>query len=80
MGFKRLESDSSIYLFAQDDARIIMPVYIDDITIVSSSNSSLDSIVSQLKEHFKLRDLGPTQFLLGIEIAQNIQDHSISLS
>lgn len=36
--------------------------------------------MSQLQAHFKLRDLGPTQFLLGIEIAHNIQDHSITLS
>ena len=43
MGFKRLESDHAIYIFVRDDVRIIIPVFIDDITFASLKAASLRS-------------------------------------
>ena len=34
----------------------------------------------ELSSHFKLRDLGPTSFLLGIEIIRNHEKRQIALS
>jgi hypothetical protein len=80
MGFKRLESDRSIYIFVRDEVRIIIPVFIDDITFASSNPAAIDSAIKELASHFKLRDLGPTSFLLGIEITRNADTRQISLS
>ena len=80
MGFKRLESDRSIYIFVRDDVRIIIPIFIDDITFASSNPAAIDSAINELASHFKLRDLGPTTFLLGIEIIRNPEKQQISLS
>jgi len=80
MGFKRLESDRSIYIFIRGDVRIIVPIFIDDITIASSNPDAIDSTVKELASHFKLRDLGPTSFLLGVEIVRNRAKREISLS
>jgi hypothetical protein len=80
IGFQVLESDPSIFIFAKDGVRIIMPVFIDDITIVSSSQDAISTVVSQLQERFKLRDLGPTDFLLGIKITQDMENGTVSLS
>jgi transposase InsO family protein len=80
MGFKRLESDRSIYIFLRGDVRIIIPIFIDDITFASSNSAAIDSTVKELSSHFKLRDLGPTSFLLGIEIIRNHEKRQISLS
>ena len=80
MGFKRLESDRSIYIFLRDDVRIIIPVFIDDITFASSNSTAIDSAIKELASHFKLRDLGPTSFLLGIEIIRNREKRQIALS
>ena len=41
---------------------------------------AIDSAVIELSSHFKLRDLGPTSFLLGIGIICNPEKHQISLS
>jgi len=41
MGFTRLKSDSSIYLFVRGDVRIIMPVYVDDMTFVSKDKAAI---------------------------------------
>jgi hypothetical protein len=80
MGFKRLESDRSIYIFVRNDVRIIIPIFIDDITFASSNPAAIDSAIKELASHFKLRDLGPTTFLLGIEIIRNPEKHEIALS
>ena len=36
--------------------------------------------MQELSEHFKLRDLGPTSFLLGIQITRDRSNRRISLS
>ena len=64
MGFKRLDSDRSIYLYVRDDVRIIMPVIVDDMTLASKSQSALDNFVKELGQHYDLRDLGPPHSFL----------------
>ena len=80
MGFKRLDSDRSVYIFVRDEVRIIIPVFIDDITFASSNSAAIDSVIKELASYFKLRDLGPTSFLLGIKITRNAEKRQIALS
>jgi hypothetical protein len=80
LGFRRLKSDNSLYIYSRDEVKIIMPIWVDDITLASNSQSSIDKVIKELSSHFKLRDLGPTTYLLGIEITRNRSQHSISLS
>ncbi|KAI0923982.1 hypothetical protein AcV5_010529 [Taiwanofungus camphoratus] len=79
MSFKCLYSDRSVYLYVKDDVRIIVPVFVDDMTIATKSVAAADNVVKQLSQHFKLRDLGPTTFLLGIEITRDRSERSLSL-
>jgi hypothetical protein len=66
IGYSMLRSDNSIYIYSKGDINVIVPVFIDDITLVSKSKSAMASAVSELSKHFKLRDLGSTTLLLGI--------------
>lgn len=79
MGFTRLESDRSVYIFIRGDVRIIVPVFVDDITFASKSQEAIDSTIQELSTHFKLRNLGPTSFLLGIAITQDHKNGIVSL-
>jgi hypothetical protein len=45
LGFKTIYSDSSIYAYQRDKIRVLLPVFVDDGTIVSNSASMLDEIV-----------------------------------
>jgi hypothetical protein len=54
MGFKRMESDQSIYVYSRDGVQIILPVFVDDITFTSASTSKIDSAIQELSTHFKL--------------------------
>lgn len=80
MGFVCIQSDAGLYVYERNEVRIIMPIYVDDITAVSPSLDALDKLVNELATHFKLRDLGPTSFLLGIQIIRDRPKRTISLS
>src|ERR1700678_2295352 len=80
LGFKKTYSDSSLYIYDRDNLRVIVPVFVDDITAASKSNKALDDFVVELGTHFKLRDLGSTSLLLGVEVMRNRADRIIHLS
>jgi hypothetical protein len=80
LGFTRLISDRSVYLYSQGGVPIIVPVYIDDITIASKSKEALDRTVEDLSKRFKLHNLGETKFILGVEIIRDHPNCTISLS
>ena len=44
LGFSRLQSDASLYLFFRGSVRIIMPIFIDDITIAQAMLQSLTGL------------------------------------
>lgn len=79
-GFKRILCEHSIWVFDRGDSRIIIPVFIDDMTIAAKSKAEVDRVKLELKSHFKLRDLGPTSFLLGVSIKRDRPNHTIRLS
>lgn len=43
----------------------------DDIIISSNNDTEVDLLKSPLKSFFKLRDLGPIKYFLGLEIARS---------
>jgi hypothetical protein len=43
-------------------------VYIDDIIVASSSSAVVFALLSDLKDDFSLKDLGPLHYFLGIQV------------
>src|ERR671929_620035 len=80
MGFKKTYSDASLYIYDRDGIKVIVPVFVDDITLASKSVETLDSLVADMSKHFKLRDLGQTSFLLGVGITRDRPNRKIHLS
>ena len=66
--FKHIESDHSVYIYCNGEVHIIVPIYIDNITIASKSPATIDKYVQLLSQYFKCRDLGATRFLLCIAV------------
>jgi transposase InsO family protein len=79
MGFSRIQSDNAVYVYLKDQIRVIVPVFVDDITLASKDPSKLNSIVQELGQHFKIHDLGPTTQLLGISVHRDRSKRSLSL-
>jgi hypothetical protein len=80
IGFQQVKSDHGLYIFQRDGVRIFMPVFVDDITLAGNNASSINSVIQELSSHFKLRDLGPTTQLLGMEIHRDRPNRTLSLS
>ena len=59
LGFVKIRSDAAVWVFDRDGVRVIVPVFVDDMTLVSKSKSKIKEIKEELKKHFKLRELGP---------------------
>src|SRR6266702_993052 len=80
MGFNRVQSDHGLYIYLRDDVRILMPVFVDDITLACKDGAKIYSIIQELSKHFKLQDLGPTTQLLGLEIHRDCPNLHLSIS
>jgi hypothetical protein len=80
MGFKRLDCDHSVFIYERDAVKIIIPVHVDDLVIASKSRKAIDDFKKELAKHFKIRDQGPTSFILGIKLERDRPRKTISIS
>jgi hypothetical protein len=80
LGFARIRSDSSVFIWEKDGVKVIVPVFVDDITLASKSKEKIAEIKGLLAQRFKLRDLGPTSFLLGVQIDRERSARTLHLS
>lgn len=80
LGFAQIKSDPAVFVMEKDGIRIIMPVFMDDITITSKEQSQVKWVKDSLQKVFKLKDLGPTKFILGIQIDYNQEMCTIAFS
>ena len=74
ISFKHLQSNLS------GTTKIVIPVFVDDLTLVSNSKQDLDRVKSELAKIFKLKDLGETTSLLGVEVNYNCLKRTLKLS
>ena len=80
MGFTQIQSDPSIYVWVSDGVRIILPVFVDNITIVSQDLAKITSFKESLRKIFKIKELGPLSYLLGIKIDYDQGNRVLQLS
>lgn len=71
LGFTQTYSDHTCFLKLTDSLFLCVIVDVDDIVIVSNSDYEADTLKAQLQASFKLRDLGPVKYFLGLEIARS---------
>ena len=81
IGFGRVQSDRSVYVWQRSDGfKVIVPVFVDDLTLASKSKAAIAEVKAALKKAFKLRELGPTSFLLGVAVTRNRSKRTLQLS
>ncbi|XP_056853064.1 uncharacterized mitochondrial protein AtMg00810-like [Raphanus sativus] len=55
----------------------VVIVYVDDIMIASNDDDAFLQLKTLLRSEFKIKDLGPAQFFLGLEIARSSSGISV---
>ena len=77
LGFYSSQSDPCLYLHS--DRKLMVLVYVDDITIVSNSQEQIKWFKTRFAETFKIKDMGELTRILGMEIVRDRQNRTIQL-
>lgn len=80
IGFVPLKSDTCVYVYEQDGAKIILTLYVDDLLLTGNNEDAISKVKSQLKQRFKMTDMGEASLVLGIEIRRNLQLGTLTIS
>jgi hypothetical protein len=67
-GFVPSTADTSLFLFQRPHLTMYLLVYVDDIILISSSESATTRLVTALSADFAMKDLGKLHYFLGLEV------------
>jgi hypothetical protein len=70
LGFQRSPSEHAIYARGTGDTRLLLGVYVDDLVVTGASTQEISKFKKEMKEKFKMSDLGLLSYYLGIEVKQ----------
>ena len=80
LGFERTEADHGVFVKKAPGNIIIVAVHVDDGMITGSSKLLIDKFKVEMDKKYKLTDLGPANWLLGIKINRDFTNKTVSLS
>jgi Reverse transcriptase (RNA-dependent DNA polymerase) len=80
LGFCIARADPRIFIVQIGDSILLLAVHIDDCTMTGSSAKLIAIYKAKLHKRYVLMDLGPVNWLLGIQITHNHEAQTISLS
>jgi Reverse transcriptase (RNA-dependent DNA polymerase)/gag-polypeptide of LTR copia-type len=75
-GYQPLDSDASVF-FGHDT---IIAIYVDDILIAGPNMQKIKQLKKQLSDQFKMTDMGPCSFYLGMKIERDRKNRTLTLS
>ncbi|KRY16471.1 Retrovirus-related Pol polyprotein from transposon TNT 1-94 [Trichinella patagoniensis] len=70
-GLKATSGDPCVYFERRGRELAIAAIYVDDVIIASNNTARLNELKKALAKSFKMKDMGPIHYCLGIEIKQS---------
>ena len=70
IGFKQSTADPCVYIQIADTITIVA-VYVDDLIVITKTPEEMTRIKETLATQFKMKDMGPLHYCLGISIEQD---------
>jgi hypothetical protein len=73
LGFSPSEADVSLFIYNKHGTQLYMLIYVDDIIILGSSITVVTHLLAQLCDDFVVKDLGPLNYFMGIQLRHTSQ-------
>ena len=80
LGFKQIEANWGVFIAMIAHHILILALHIDNCTVTGSSSTLIKAFKEEIGTHFRITDLGPISWLLGMKVAHDQKVHTISLS
>jgi Reverse transcriptase (RNA-dependent DNA polymerase) len=80
LGFCIARADPRVFIMWIGDSVLVLAVHVDNCTMTGSSGKLIAIYKAKLHKWYALTDLGPVNWLLGIQITCNCEAQTISLS
>ncbi|XP_022030511.1 uncharacterized mitochondrial protein AtMg00810-like [Helianthus annuus] len=71
MGFIQSKSDNSLFILHHQEHTAYLLLYVDDILLVTSSDTLRQHLMASLASEFAMKDLGPLSYFLGIFVTRH---------
>ena len=71
IGFEKSSGDACLYVSHKGNEMCLIAVYVDDLLVVSKSDSFLSDVKARLSTRYKMKDLGLANYFLGVNVVQN---------
>jgi hypothetical protein len=71
LGFTRSKEDHCVYFKLIGDHLIYLVLYVDDILLIGNNKEIIQDVKTQLSSKFDMKDLGASNFILGMEIKRD---------
>ena len=70
-GFTRRKVDHYVYFKLIGDHLIYLVLYVDDMLLIGNNKEIIQDVKTQLSSKFYMKDLGASNFILGMEIKRD---------
>ncbi len=80
LGFVRTEADHGVFVKRMGKDVIILAVHVDDCLVTGNSQPLIDKFKVDINGKYKMTDLGPCKWLLGIKVDRDLEARTTSLS
>ncbi|XP_057518488.1 uncharacterized mitochondrial protein AtMg00810-like [Amaranthus tricolor] len=70
-GYKKSNSDQSLFLKRQDDHITCLIIYVDDMIITGDDKEEIQTLKEQLSREYEMKDFGQLKYFLGIEVLRS---------
>jgi hypothetical protein len=71
LGFSQSPLEHGLYARVVGDTRLLVSVYVDDLIVIGNCSKEINSFKAHMQAEFRMSDLDPLSFYLGIEVHQS---------
>lgn len=71
IGFCQSKADYSLFTQVNGTSLAIILLYIDDMVITGNNEAEIKNLKAFLSSQFRIKDLGPLKYFLGVEVARS---------